>query len=204
MKRFFLSAFTVFFLPCAVAVAQTSPATCQPPQTGEYLVLVINETNQTQQQLQQALPANTNIIVCKYLDNIVTRLSGWTRVEDANGWAQYITQSLGLSAFVAKPPETVKPAASAKPSAYNPQPLGTGYAVLVNYFNKPEVASQVRQSLATNVGLVSYAQRPYLLAIHTTDPNEAYSIFQQLSDRGFWAIIVDSRRVTLLKASVSN
>lgn len=205
MKKFFLSSLSLCFLPCAIAVAQTTPAACKPPQAGEYIVLVINQANQGQQQLQQALPANTNISVCKYLDNIVTRLSGWTRVEDANSWAQYITQSIGLSAFVAKPSETAKLAApSPKASAYNPQTLGTGYAVLVNYFNKPEVATQVRQTLVSNVGLVSYGQRPYLLAVHTSDPTEANTIFQNLSDRGFWTIIVDSRRVTLLKASVSN
>jgi len=38
--------------------------------------------------------------------------------------------------------------------AYNPKPL-EGYAVLVDYFNHPEVVTQVRQLLGTDVGLVS-------------------------------------------------
>lgn len=230
MKKILLSALAFSVLPGTVAVSQSLPTACQPPQAGEYLILVINQTNETPVQLQQALPSNTNITVCRYLDNIVTRLSGWTRLEDANGWAQYINQSLKLPAFVAKQPapenqqqsiaakpeppisnntkppdnNTKPPANTTKSTAYNPQPLSAGYAVLVNFYNKPELATKVRQTLGRNIGLVSYGQRPYLLAIQTTNHNDANHIFQQLSDRGFWTTIVDSRRVTLLKASVGN
>jgi hypothetical protein len=74
---------------------------------------------------------------------------------------------------------------------------------LVDYFNQPELASQVRQLLGSNVGLVSYGQRPYLLARYTTSEREANSTLRQLSDRGFWSMVVDSRRVTLLKPVVN-
>jgi hypothetical protein len=51
--------------------------------------------------------------------------------------------------------------------------------------------------------LVSYGQRPYLLARYTTSEREANSTLRQLSDRGFWSMVVDSRRVTLLKPVVN-
>jgi hypothetical protein len=81
--------------------------------------------------------------------------------------------------------------------------LGEGYAVLVDYFNQPEIAAQVQQLLGEKVGLVSYGQRLYLLAVHTTSQREANSTLQKLSDRGFWSMLVDSRRVTLLRSIVS-
>jgi hypothetical protein len=87
-------------------------------------------------------------------------------------------------------------------SSYNPKTLGAGYAVLVDYFNQPELASKVKQALGKEIGLVAYGQRPYLLARYTTDQSEANSILQTLSDRGFWATVVDSRRVILLRQSV--
>ncbi len=61
----------------------------------------------------------------------------------------------------------------------------------------------MRQLLGTNVGLVSYGQRPYLLAVYSDDQKKVNSTLQQLSDRGFFAMLVDSRKVILLKAVVS-
>ncbi len=81
---------------------------------------------------------------------------------------------------------------------YNPQRLGDGFAVIVNFYNRPEVASQVHQALNRNIGLAAFEQRPYLLAVQTTDREIANSILQTLSDRGFAAMLVRSNRVTLL------
>jgi hypothetical protein len=96
--------------------------------------------------------------------------------------------------------------AAASPSgtnqAYSPQPLGSGYAVLVHYFNRPEVAADVSQVTSQPVGLVAYEQRPFLLAAYTTDASAAATILQSLSERGFTAVIVDSRRAILLTPSV--
>lgn len=86
--------------------------------------------------------------------------------------------------------------------AYTPKPLGEGYAVLVDYFNQPEIATQVQQAIGKEVGLVSYAQKPYLLALHTSNERNATNTLQRLSDRGFWVILVDSKKVTLLKTQV--
>jgi len=51
--------------------------------------------------------------------------------------------------------------------------------------------------------LVSYGQRPYLLAVYTRNQREANSTLRELSDRGFWSMVVDSRRVTLLSPVVN-
>lgn len=86
---------------------------------------------------------------------------------------------------------------------FNPQPLSIGYAVVVSYFNRPEVALDVQQITRGNVGLVAFEQRPYLLAAYTPDPATASAVLRSLTDRGFTASIVDSRRTILLTPSVA-
>lgn len=209
----------VGFFVAQGAVAQTLPAApqaaCQPPNAGEYLLLIVSKTPEVQAKIRTVLPNTANAIVCNYLEDVVTRVSGFSTAETANSWAQYLTETVGLQAFVARPaqaaapqpaaignaPEATKTAAVSR--GYNPQPLGAGYAVLVSYFNRPELAAEIQQTLAQTVGLVAYGQRPYLLAIYTTDQNVANSTLQKLSDRGFWAMVVDSRRVTLLKSAIN-
>lgn len=99
------------------------------------------------------------------------------------------------------PTAAASPAPSANP-AFAPKPLGSGYAVLVNYANRPEVAADVRQVTSQPVGLVSYNQRPFLLAAYTADPAVATAVLQALNDRGFNAIIIDSRSAILLTPAV--
>lgn len=207
---------------------------CQPPGPGEYLLLVITRTPDSQTQVQQLLPPNTSVSACNYLNDTVTRVGGFRTVERANAWARYITDTTGLAAFVARPaetpsslnpppgpqgqPSTPPPAGGTKPiepvktatnsstsssTGYAPKPLGPGYAVLVDYLNQPELATKVQQVLGRPVGVVSYSQRPYLLAIYTTDQNAANATLQALSDRGFWTTIVDGRRVVLLRQAVA-
>lgn len=178
---------------------------CQPPQPDEYLLLVISQTRESQEQIKQVLPRNAPATVCQYLNDTVTRVAGFRQLEDANAWAEYIKDSVGLSAFVVRSPSAPsqpQPPNSNSP-AYNPQPLGNGYAVLVDYYNQPEIAAQVQQLLDSEVGLVSYGQHPYLLAVHTTNAREANSILKELSDRGFWSMVVDSRKVIRLTSSVN-
>ncbi len=185
-----------------LAQAQQSISPCQPPQANEYLLLVRTPTKENQEQLQRTVPANTKSTVCRYLEDTVTRISGFRRVEDANDWARYVKEIVGLSAYVLRPTATLTAASTTIPS-YNPQPLGEGYAVLVDYFNQPEVATQLKQLLGSDVGLVSYGKRPYLLVAYTTNESKANSTLRRLSDRGFWSMVVDSRRVTLLRPVVS-
>lgn len=179
-------------------VAQQSPPTCEPPAAGEYLLLVISPTANNQSQLRRVLPNSTKTTVCKYLNDTVTRIGGFSKIDDANRWARFVRDSAGLSAIITtRPPEPTTPQAK-----FNPQALGSGYAVLVDYFNRPEVAKQVQQVVGGDVGFVSYAQRPYLLAVYTTNSRDAYSTLQSLSERGFFAMVVDSRRVMLLRQVV--
>jgi hypothetical protein len=182
------------------AMAQQSVSPCQPPQSDEYLLLVLSQTPEKHQAIQQTLPPNTQSTLCQYLDDMVTRIAGFRQLEDANTWARYVNEVVGLSAYVVRPTAATPTTSS---SAYNPQPLGEGYAVLVDYFNQPEVASQVRQLIGSDIGLVSYGQRPYLLAVYTRNQREANSTLRELSDRGFWSMVVDSRRVTLLSPVVN-
>lgn len=180
-----------------VAMAQSTPPDCQPPRTGEYLVLVRSPTPEAQEKLRRALPPNTNTIVCRYLNETVTRTGTFTQLDNANSQVQSI-RSLGVAAFVVRP--ATNPQAS---TVADPQPLGAGYAVLVEYFNRPETAAQVQQFLGTDVGLISYVQRPYLLALHTSDQNKATETLKRLSDQGFYALLVNSRQVTLIRPKAS-
>lgn len=200
MKKIFFLPLAFSLLSSSVAMAQEAPVSCQPPKQNEFLVLVVNPTKENQQQLRRALPAQNKTNVCKYLNDVVTRISGFKSIDEANALAQYVNEIVKLPAYVARPAETPK----AGTPGYNPQLLGGGYAVLVDYFNKPEIATQIRRVIGGDVSLVAYGQRPYLLAIYTNNQTDANSTLQQLSDRGFWTMVVDSRRVVLLKSDVGN
>ena len=207
--------------------AQANYADCQPPSPGEYLLLVVSKTPESQEQVRRTVPPKTTVTVCNYLNDVVTRVGGFATADTANAWAKYMRESIGLSAVVARPSEVAaQPSPSPMPVSpkpvaagttrspaqkaqvqptrgYNPQVLGAGYAVLVDYFSKPELATQVQQLVGKEIGLVAYRQRPFLLAVYTNDQSVANSTLQALTDRGFWAMVVDSRRVTLLRQAVS-
>ncbi len=194
---------------------------CQPPRDNEYLLLIATPTSDTQTRARQSLPGSASITVCSYLGDTVTRVGGFTTLERVTSWAQYMNTSIGLQSFVARPPASAPgpgstPAApppvvvaprptapaSSSNSGFNPQPLGGGYAVLVNFFNRPETAVQVYKLLQRDVGLASYGERPYLLTLYTSDPTVANTVLQQLTNQGMWAMVVDSRRVVLLRQAI--
>ena len=188
------------------AYAQRNAPTCQAPRTGEYLLLVVSPTSDNQTQLKRVLPAKIKTNTCKYLDDTVTRIGGFKKIDDANRWARYIKDSAGLSAII-----TTRPTGTPTPSqagtqattvSYKPRNLGDGYAVLVDYYNRPQLASEVRKAVKGDVGFVAYGRRPYLLATYTSNRNEAYLSIEELSKRGFFAIIVDSQKVMLLRSVV--
>lgn len=189
-----------------VATAQNRLAACQPPSVGEYLLLVVSPTAENQKQLRNALPNEIKTVTCQYLTETVTRIGGFRKIDDANRWARYINTIVGLSAIITtRPGELAQQPPQVKPTnqiAYNPQLLGEGFAVLVDYFNRPELANSLQQAVGGNVGLASYGQKPYLLAVHTTNQQEAYNTLQRLNDRGFFAVLVDSRKVMLLRSVV--
>jgi hypothetical protein len=211
------------------AIAQTLSA-CQSPRANEYLLLVRNPKANTQSQLRQLLPSNALLTPCTYINESVVRVEGFASADVANAWAKYLSDQAGLQAIVSSPSSTSVSTAPTSPtptngtgagsfprpnttptptptnpattSAYNPQPLGSGYAVLVSYFNRPEVAADVRKVTNRNVGLVSFEQRPYLLAAQGTNASSASSVLSKLTQAGLMAVLVDSRGVVLLTADV--
>lgn len=213
------------------AIAQTQSA-CQSPRPNEYLLLVRNPKTDTQTQLRQLLPANALLTPCTYRTESVVRVEGFASADVANAWAKYLSDQAGLQAIVSSPsstsvstaptpptnsgtgagsfprpnPTPTTPTTPTTPAAtstsYNPQPLGSGYAVLVSYFNRPEVAADVRKVTNRNVGLVSFEQRPYLLAAHGTNASSASTVLSKLTQEGLTAVLVDSRGVVLLTADV--
>lgn len=215
------------------AIAQTQSA-CQSPRPNEYLLLVRNPKNNTETQLRQLLPANALLTPCTYLNERVVRVEGFATADVANDWAKYLSDQAGLQAIVSSPSSTsvstpptapatsgtgagsfprpnttpTTPTTPATPVAtgtsFNPQPLGSGYAVLVSYFNRPELAADVRKVTNRNVGLVSYEQRPYLLAAQGTyeRPSSASYVLSKLTQAGLTAVVVDSQGVVLLTADV--
>ena len=195
-------------------------SSCEPPQSDEYLLLIVTKTPEQQEKAKSSFPGNTDNTVCRYINDTVTRVGGFRNSEIANDWVKYIKDVVGLQAYVVRSPAAAlpqnlpvydpQPATGSEPIAnpqtgnlaFNPQALGPGYAVLVDYFNQPELAAQVKQALGTQVGLASYGQRPFLFIAYTTDQNAATAAVKALSDRGFWPMLVDSRRVTVISPAV--
>lgn len=199
------------------AAAQQYPA-CQPPAAGEFLVLVVTRSNADQERVRSVLPSNANATLCDYFQqNTVVRIGGYQTEASATSWRDFFIGQ-GLQADVARPSQVATPPNNfpAQPNfptqptqqptftgVYNPQLLGAGYAVLVNYNNQPETAMRVQQSLNRQIGLASYGQRPYLLAAHTTDSNIADTTLRSLISQGYNATIVNSDQVFLLTPAVS-
>jgi hypothetical protein len=194
-------------LDSAIVRAQNTPV-CQPPSAGEYLLLVISPTSNNQNQLRRALPGEIKTTTCRYLKDTVTRIGGFRNIDDANRWARYISNVVGLSAIITtRPTNNTQQATSPNTNkretvSYNPERLGEGYAVLVDYYNRPEIANQVQEVIGGDVGFATYGQRPYLLAVYTNNQKEAYTTLQKLSEQGLSAVLVDSRKVLLLRSAV--
>jgi hypothetical protein len=220
VKRLVLGVVCIGSLIMAPKAMAQQLANCQPPGAEEYLLLVLGRTADAQAKTFAAIPAGSVANVCNYQGDTVVRVNGFTTFETANAWAQYLTNKVGVQTFVARPgvPQVPFPTAPAAPpsiptapaspsipniSGYSPQVLGQGYAVLVNYYNRPEVAAGLQQTLGKPVGLVSFGQRPYLLVTYTTDQNAATALLSQLSNQGYGASLVDGRRVVLLKGEVA-
>ena len=184
--------------------AQQNLPTCQAPRTSEYLLLVVSPTKDNQSQLKRVLPTKIKTSTCKYLSDTVTRIGGFQKMDDAKRWARYIKDSAGLSAIITTRPTATPTPAEAATVSYKPQRLGSGYAVLVDYYNRPQLVSDVSKAVKGDVGFVAYGRKPYLLANYTKNQEEAYKTLQTLSKRGFFAIIVESQKVMLLRRSVVN
>jgi hypothetical protein len=207
--------------------ASAQLANCQAPRSNEFILLVVTRTPEAQSRVRSVISRDAALSVCSYFGETVTRIGGYQDADTANSWANYLNDTVRLRAFVALPAEgqvaaqpgqtqpmglprdlppervqTLSPEPSLATSGYNPQPLGEGFAVIVNHNNRPEVATQMQQVLNRNIGLVSFEQRPYLLAVHTSDRGIADQMMQILNDRGFAAMMVNGRRLTLIAPAV--
>ncbi|MBO1061299.1 MAG: hypothetical protein HEQ14_10325 [Aphanizomenon flos-aquae CP01] len=186
-------------------IAQQNLANCQPPNIGEYLLLIVSPTTENQKQLRSALPTEFKPVICKYNNQIVTRTGGFKNVDDASRWGRYIQNIVGLSPIITtrateQPPQPTS--GDNSKISYNPKILGEGYAILIDYFNRPEMVSSLQKAVGGNVGFVSYGQRPYLLAVYTNNQQQAYNTLQKLSNSGFVAVLADGRKVVLLRSIV--
>ncbi|MBW4480991.1 MAG: hypothetical protein KME14_00460 [Tildeniella torsiva UHER 1998/13D] len=225
------------------AQAQFPP--CPPPAANEYLLLVRSNTEAERTRVQNLLPSNSTVLVCDYLNDTVVRAGGFTNLENANAWAQYMTEVEGFQAFVARPATTAAqpapptasttpptggttppaggttppangaqpsngtptpatpPAATTTPTAYAPQPLGTGFAVLVDYQYQPESAIAIQRQVGQAVGLAVHRQRSYLLIAHSPDVAGAASTLSVLTGLNIPGFIVDSQEVVMLTPAVA-
>jgi outer membrane biosynthesis protein TonB len=244
-KWFRFTAFAVLLTSYSVSPnVASAAASCEPPEAGEYLVLIVSETTAEQDLARKTLPSDIKSEVCRYVEDLVTRVGGFKDQLIAEDWAAYLKESSGLQTYVVKP-ETVserppsspvvnrspaselqtEPRSQARPqpqprpqtqtqpqprpqppseqARFNPRRLGSGYAVLVDYLNQPDLAAEIEEITGTAVGLASYGQRPYLLVTQTNSLETATSTLQTLSNRGFLSLMVDSRRVTLISPNVN-
>ncbi|MGG6238823.1 hypothetical protein ACQ4N7_09295 [Nodosilinea sp. AN01ver1] len=219
---------------------------CPPPSANEYLLLVRSNTEAERDRVQDLLPSNSTVLVCDYLNDTVVRAGGFTNLENANAWAQYMTEVEGFQAFVARPASTAAqptppasgtptsetpanetpasetaasetPAAgtpgnsspasgttvASAPTAYAPQPLGTGFAVLVDYQYQPESAIAIQRKVGQAVGLAVHRQRSYLLIAHSPDVEGAASTLSVLTSLNIPGFIVDSQDVVMLTPAVA-
>ncbi|EFA68462.1 hypothetical protein CEP10_09325 [Cylindrospermopsis raciborskii S07] len=202
-----LASLGAFLVPTVIypnyVLSQPTLAACQPPNAEEYLLLFLTPTANNQEQLRTVLPSELKSVTCKYLDQVVTRVGGFKKVEDANRWAKYVSNVIGLASIIT---QVTQPMGSEPPKpnySYNPTVLGDGFAVLVDYFRRPELANNIQKIVGGNVGLVSYGERPYLLAVYTTNQTEAYRTLQKLNENGLFAILADGKKVMLLRSVVT-
>lgn len=204
------------FLSAAPALAQSRLPVCPPPANQEYLLLVRGDTEADRSRISAVLPADNSVLVCQYLDETLVRAGGFDSLETVNAWATYMTTVEGFESFVSRPSQATRQTANlpsnnrgpvarapvAGTSAYQPQRLAPGYAVLVDYGSRPEIATTVEQ-VVRPVGLAVYQQRAYLLADYTSDAATAATTLQRLSDAQLAAILVDAQQVVQLTSEVA-
>lgn len=191
------------------ASAQSRLPVCPPPAAQEYLLLVRGQNEAERRQIASILPAENTVLVCQYRDEVLVRAGGFTSLETANAWATYMNAEEGYESFVSRPTDTAQVPGSTQPAnpansrgTYQPLRLGAGYAVLVNYGDRPEIASTVSQ-VVRPVGLAVYQGQAYLLADYTSDAASADAIQRRLSDAQTTSIVVNAQDVVRLTSEVA-
>ncbi len=208
-----------------------SLSVCPTAANGEYLLLINNPSPEEQNRLSQVLPTGATTIQCDYQGIPVVQVGNFADEDLAQSWAEYLSTVEGFQTAIAprtdspdanspeppaatpvvdsaNPDETPTPEPTPNPSnpsdtpTYKPTVLEPGYAVLVRYFDRPELAAQLQSQLNASVGLAVYEQQPYLLALYSSDAVTAGQVLQQLSQQ-FSVLMVDSSQVVVLSPAVS-
>jgi hypothetical protein len=198
---------------------------CQPPSATEFLLFATARTPEAQALLRSKAPTDATTTVCRYQGETVMRVAGFASEPSAAAWGQYLIRTTGIPTTIVRPvpvalAPAVTPVASVvtadvapkagstgsgsvgkrfSPGVYKPQALSSGYAVLVNYNNRPDVAVQLGQVLSQDVGVAVYGERPYLFVMQTGEMTAANAVVKLLNDRGFLALRVEAKSVLLLR-----
>ncbi len=190
-------------------------APCVAPLPGEYALLILSQSPEDPNRVRQILPPDSPGQLCNYqsLDPTggvtntgVIQVKGLPSVTAAQALGQRIIAATGLSVVMTQARAIAPRPSVTAPTAYAPQPLGPGYAVLVDFSDRPEVALDLTRQLQALVGreiaLVSYSQHPYLLGMYTADAATATALAQDLTRRGLITQVVDSGQVLVLRPAV--
>lgn len=168
-------------------------------------MLISTPTPESQQVAIARLPADIDIGLCRYIDRVVARVGGFTDRSLADDWRRYVEDIIRLPAYVVEGGPSLLPNPG-QPGT--PTVLGAGYAVLVDYSQRPEIAAELQRLLARDIGLVLYGGKNFLLVTYTQNVGDAAESLKRVSDRGFFTFLVDSSRVTLInprfRLSISN
>ncbi|HBQ98600.1 MULTISPECIES: hypothetical protein [unclassified Roseofilum] len=197
-----IAGLSTFFLSSIPAWSQTNRFSCPPPNPGEYMVFVRTPNPSSQQLLlNYLLPSNQTAQICQYNNEIVTQIRNLANAQVSERWSQYIYENTGLPAFMVAPPLGQIGTRPFNPPVLpsNPgSPLGSGFAVLVNANNRQDAPQQLQILLNKAIPWVNFQGNSYLLALQSSNQEEATATLMSLSDRGFLAILVDARQVQQL------
>lgn len=217
--------------PMGIPAAGTGTMTdCLPPGANEFLLFATARTLDAQSVLRSKAPTDATTTVCRYQGETVMRVAGFASEPSAAAWGQYLIRTTGIPTTIVRPvpvaaaitPVTtsvatgvttdITPKAGSPgngsvgkrfaPGVYKPQALSSGYAVLVNYNNRPDVAVRLSQVLSQDVGVAVYGEQPYLFVMQTGEMTAANAVVKLLNDRGFLALRVEAKSVVVLRPVV--
>lgn len=212
--------------PMGIPAANGTIADCLPPSANEFLLFATARTLEAQAVLRSKAPTDATTTVCRYQGEMVMRVAGFASEPSAAAWGQYLIRTTGIPTTIVRPvalAAVVNPMGDAlapkvatgltgagngsigkrfSPGVYNPQALSSGYAVLVNYNNRPDVAVQLGQVLSQDVGVAVYGERPYVFVMQTSEMSAANAVVKLLNDRGFLALRVEAKSVVVLRPVV--
>jgi hypothetical protein len=211
------------FAGCGIApatIADEFPP-CAPPAAGEYLLLVQGETVESRDRIQNLLPTTTSVNVCRYLDDVVVRAGGFTSLENANAWAQYLTEVEGNQAFVARPaapgeiatntPITAEPVDPAPPPTASTDPVidtpSTATSEPTSTTSEPTSTPASSATPTTEDAIVAYTPKllgeGYAVLVEYSNNPEVAKQLQQTLNQPVGLAVYEQRPFLLVSQSVS-